>query len=114
MKLPLASLLFILFTPLAISAETAPAPVKRELLDPMAFQQEVDGKLTVFTEAEAKGGPMAVVWTDKSQPELPDLNNSYRSLPHCSARLSRENSDLFDCRPFANGHRELGTATKAD
>jgi len=53
----------------ANAAEQRFAPLPAALLDRAAFTQMLDGKETPVTEAEAKSGAAAVVWTATTKPE---------------------------------------------
>lgn len=46
------------------------APLAASLLDRAAFAEQLEGAETPITEAEAKTGPAAVVWTATSRPEF--------------------------------------------
>ena len=50
------------------------APVKATVLDRLAFTPWVDGQEALFNESIAKGGPLAIVWTDSTKPEFRGLN----------------------------------------
>ncbi|HLQ46533.1 MAG TPA: hypothetical protein VK137_17450, partial [Planctomycetaceae bacterium] len=72
MKRTLALVVALLFAPLAglRAADTAFQPVGGSVFDKATFTQWVAGKETPLSEAEAKGGPSAVVWTENSKPEF--------------------------------------------
>ena len=61
----------LLFASLAGAASAADPfrPVGGAVLDRAAFTEWVDGQETAVPEAEAKGGPSALVWGEKSRPE---------------------------------------------
>ncbi|WP_254513011.1 hypothetical protein [Anatilimnocola floriformis] len=60
----------LLWQPLfAVAADADFQPVGGQLLDNGSFADWVDGKESPITEAEAKGGAAAIVWTAKSKPE---------------------------------------------
>ena len=51
------------------AADDAFQPIGGTAFDRAAFTQWVDGRESPFTEAEARGGPNAVVWTSTTRPE---------------------------------------------
>src|SRR5438876_12372805 len=72
MKRTLILVFALLFVPRAAlrAADAAFQPVGGSVFDKAAFTQWVDGKETPLSEAEAKGGPSAVVWTATTKPEF--------------------------------------------
>ena len=72
MKHTLTLIAALVFAPIAAlpAADHAFLPVGGSVLDKAAFTQWVEGKETPISEAEAKGGPSAVVWTEKTRPEF--------------------------------------------
>lgn len=66
----LALIVSLGFAPLtAFAADETFLPLGGASLDQAAFTQWVDGKESPLSEAQAKGGPSAVVWTEKTRPE---------------------------------------------